>query len=669
MYPWLFSTAFASCQVLVSAHDADTYQSSRNRCIHRRRIPGRADNLQYNLSDSKHSLSLPSQFLGSTFSTAPNGEIAPRWKCRSTCSSRDGPSQSLRMDTRPKRTGRGKEKPFQAKKSWDSRKTKRFAGNSAEGDHLASKRDSRKRFYGDRKNGPGEKSERGRPGSKERLTSFGKSILFSSTSDRFRCLDDLKHGRIKPKTDEVNEVLTGLCRSRRMEDAHHLIDAMVSMRLAERAELIHNVKTYTIMIDICGKSKQLSRAFSLFYSMQRDGLIPNVITFNSMIAACARNNEPELAFELFKEMEDSAIAADKFTFGALIDSCAKYGKVDLAFEMAELMDQRKINKDQTIYSALMDACGRANQVDRAFSVFEDMKKAGVFPNLITFSLLIDTCANARELEKAFQIFSEIRHWGFPNANVVVYTALINCCSKAGEPEKAKMVLKSMLTDNVTPNAITFGAYIDGWCRAGRLDEAFEALQEMISEHQCEPNSVLLGGLVDNTRRLRELHRAKRLWEIMVQFNVRISRIFYPSLMAMAARNGDVDVAVGIAFYVLGTGFLRRCGIRSEDPFQRVLAHAIIYLKYTIDSTEEEEVRHMRQSRMAVLYESTDLTLYEMKSIGAEAAYEVCVQWGDDHSRSTETQRRNEKAGHNRARHARQRFKSARFGRHSIESPG
>lgn len=491
--------------------------------------------------------------------------------------------------------------------------------------------------------------------SEMRVISFEKAVIYGPSCDRDAVLDDIREGKNIPATYQLNDVLTGLCRARRMVEAHEVLDALTSMPVSIRKSCIHNVKTYTIMIDICGKSRHLPRAFSLFYQMQAEGLFPNVITYNSMISACARSNEPELAFELLKEMEDASVVPDKFTFGSLIDSCAKSGKVEMAFELAQLMDMRNIEKDQTIYSALMDACGRAKKVDLAFSVFEDMKKAGVFPNLITFSLLIDTCANAREPEKAFYIFSEAKHWGFPVVNVVVYTALIDACSKGGWPEQAKEVLDAMLRDNIAPNSITFGAYIDAWTRAGRLEDAFIALHDMIHNHRCEPNAVLLGGLVDTARRLREVRHAKRIWETMVQFNVKVSRVFYPALMAMAAKSGDLDVAVGIAFYVLGSGYLRRCSTESEDACSRILAHALIYVRHMINySKDGEAARNTRQSRMKALYNSTAMTEEEMENVDKDNAFETCISWGDaNQARPDYPTRRVDRVGISRARHARE----------------
>lgn len=486
--------------------------------------------------------------------------------------------------------------------------------------------------------------------------SFGRQFLGAERPrEKQELLKKLRAGKDVPDVDELNDVLASLCRQRRSAEAHEVMDAIKFMPAAKRSKILHNVKTFTIMIDICGKSRQLAKAFSLFYKMQVQGLTPNVVTYNAMVAACSRNNEPDLAFEVFKEMQSAGLTPDKFTYGALIDSCAKCGKVDRAFEIADIMERKKISKDQTIYSALMDACGRGNQLSRAFSVYEDMKKSGVWPNLITFSVLIDTCANAREPEKAFELFAEVKQWGFPHANVVVYTALIDACAKAGWLSEAQLVLEAMIRDNVRPNEITYGALIDGWTRSNRLDEAFVCLHEMIYEQRVTPNAVLIGGLAETARRLRAHNRAKDLWEIMVQHNVRISRIFYPALMVMASFNDDVDVAIGIAFHVFGSGVLRRCSTRTEDPYFRALADSLIFVRSKIKSTVDREVRAVRKARMQALYDSTAMSEAEMDSVQPGVAYQRCISWGDlEQQRSYSTaKRRAERLGTSKAKQARE----------------
>lgn len=440
----------------------------------------------------------------------------------------------------------------------------------------------------------------------------------------------LRRGDNTMTVDQFNELVTTLCRIRRLREALVLTHLWEQEPFASTLRSSRAIKSYTIMIDIYGKSHQLARAFSLFYGMSRVGVQPNVITYNAMISACARNNEPDLAYEVFEDMQESGLRPDKFTYGSLIDSCAKSGQVERAFQISRLMDTNRVMKDQTIYSALMDACGRAKQLERAFLVFEEMKRNAVWPNLVTFSVLIDTCVNARQPQRAFQLFSEIKHWGFPRANVVVYTALIDACSKAGWPKRAELVMSSMIENGIRPNEISFGALMDGWTREGQINQAFQILDRMVRQHRVLPNAVLMGSLIDACRRLKETSRAKAIWAVVIKYNIRPSRTYYPALIAMAARNGDIDVASAIALHAYARGSLRRVTLNSENPALHALACAIAYLKYVIDSdiSCSAAVKKQHLDRLRVVFSSTAMGPDQMKQLSPDAAYDCCISWNN-----------------------------------------
>jgi pentatricopeptide repeat protein len=427
-------------------------------------------------------------------------------------------------------------------------------------------------------------------------------LLQGGQSEVRDALAEIASGDVDISIQEFNDVLSTLGRHRKIRVAIGLIRISEISRFGDMISTQRNIKTYTIMIDIYGKARQLSRAFSLFYGMQRVGFQPNVITYNAMVAACVRNNEPELAYEVFEEMQVSGFKPDKFTYGSLIDSCAKCGDVERAFEISDLMDANGIVKDQTIYSALMDACGRVHQLDRAIQVFEEMKRKGVWPNLITFAVLIDVCANAREPYKAFELFSEIKYWDLA-PNVVTYTALIDACSKAGWPERAEIVLLKMRESGVEPNEITYGALVDAWARHGALDRAFELLERMEADDGVTPNAVLLGGLIDACRRLKDGTHMADLWRIVTTCNIRPARVYYPSMISLAAYDGDLDTAIAIAAHGYARGLFRRSSCFSEDPTLRSLAYSILCLRQVIRHLDHPEQAAAMESRIRPILDS------------------------------------------------------------------
>jgi pentatricopeptide repeat protein len=453
-------------------------------------------------------------------------------------------------------------------------------------------------------------------------------LLHGGEAELREGLAEIASGTVDISVQEFNDVLSTLGRHRRIRAAIGLMRISENSRFGDVISSQRNVKTFTIMIDIYGKARQLSRAFSLFYGMQREGFQPNTVTYNAMVAACARNNEPDLAYEVFEEMEASGLTADKFTYGSLIDSCAKCGQVERAFEISALMDANSIVKDQTIYSALMDACGRVQQLDRAIQVFEEMKRKGVWPNLITFAVLIDTCANVCEPYKAFELFSEIKYWDL-EPNVVTYTALIDACSKAGWPERAEIVLRKMRENGVEPNEITYGALVDAWARRGELDQAFELLERMGADDGVAPNAVLLGGLVDACRRVKDGTRMAHLWRIVTDHNIRPARVYYPSMISLAAYDGDVDTAISIAAHGYARGLFWRSSCISEDPTLRSLAYSIICLRQVIRHLDHPEQAASMEMRIRPILDAMALKDSWTTSISVADAFEksnAVLEW-------------------------------------------
>ncbi|PXF44889.1 Pentatricopeptide repeat-containing protein [Gracilariopsis chorda] len=469
-------------------------------------------------------------------------------------------------------------------------------------------------------------------GSRPTMRSKISAVLINGTqAQRNEIMQLLREGQTLLSIHEFNEVVSCLIRQKRLSEALSVVELTEHKPLSDLITISKSVKTYTILIDLYGKTQNLERAFSIFYGMFRKGVQPNVITYNAMIAACSRNSEADLANEVFKEMQDNGLKPDKFTYGSLIDLYSKSGNVDQAFELSKEMSLNGVEKDQTIYSALMEGCGRAEQPERAFEVYEEMKRNAIWPNMITFSVLIDMCANAREPERAFHIFAETRHWGYTRPNVVVYTALIDACSKGGWPDKAELVLKNMVRNRVKPNHITYGALLDGWTRKGDFDRAFEVLNRMESKHRVRPNAILVGGLIDACRRHRQCSRVRALWDVIVKYNIKPSRMYYPGLIAMAVSQGELQIACAIVLHAYARGHLRRVALNSENPALHAMACALVYLRHELrvaNSEKATQETRKREERLRVVFGSVAMTVEQMDSMTSLAACEYALSWGD-----------------------------------------
>ena len=63
-----------------------------------------------------------------------------------------------------------------------------------------------------------------------------------------------------------------------------------------------NHVTFTTLINACGRSGQLERAFAVLEQMQMASLQPNVVTYTALIDACAKAGQLPRALDVFRSM-------------------------------------------------------------------------------------------------------------------------------------------------------------------------------------------------------------------------------------------------------------------------------------------------------------------------------------------------------------------------------
>jgi len=84
-----------------------------------------------------------------------------------------------------------------------------------------------------------------------------------------------------------------------------------------------------------------------------------------------------------------------------------------------------------------------------------------------------------------------------NPNVITYTApaLIAGFCKKGKLQEAFQLLDVMVEIVHQPSDITYNTLVDGFCKVGNLEKASELLQEML-EKGCRPDLIRYSTLID-----------------------------------------------------------------------------------------------------------------------------------------------------------------------------
>ncbi|GER28667.1 pentatricopeptide repeat-containing family protein [Striga asiatica] len=85
--------------------------------------------------------------------------------------------------------------------------------------------------------------------------------------------------------------------------------------------------SWSILIDICGGSRDVTGAVQTLRSMHESGIQPDVIAYTTTIKICVEHKKPKLAFMLFDEMQKYQIKPNLVTYNTLLRARSKYGSL------------------------------------------------------------------------------------------------------------------------------------------------------------------------------------------------------------------------------------------------------------------------------------------------------------------------------------------------------
>ncbi|KAJ6402916.1 hypothetical protein OIU84_014928 [Salix udensis] len=183
-------------------------------------------------------------------------------------------------------------------------------------------------------------------------------------------------------------------------------------------------------------------------------------------------------FEVFHEMVNAGVEPNVHTYGALIDGCARAGQVAKAFGAYGIMRSKNVKPDRVVFNALITACGQSGAVDRAFDVLAEMtgEVQPIDPDHITVGALMKACTNSGQVDRAQEVYNMVHKYNI-KGTPEVYTIAVSSCSQIGDWEFACKVYDDMTRIGVIPDEMFLSALIDVAGHAGKMDAAFEIIQE------------------------------------------------------------------------------------------------------------------------------------------------------------------------------------------------
>ncbi|XP_010260149.1 PREDICTED: pentatricopeptide repeat-containing protein At5g02830, chloroplastic isoform X2 [Nelumbo nucifera] len=139
--------------------------------------------------------------------------------------------------------------------------------------------------------------------------------------------------------------------------------------------------TYNILMKACGTD--YCRAKDLMDEMKLAGLSPNHISWSILIDVRGRSGDVGGALQALKIMREAGPEPDVIAYTTAIKACVKNKNLKVAFSLFEEMKRYGLKPNLVTYNTLLRArrrYGSLHEVQQCLAIYQDMRKAGYSAN-------------------------------------------------------------------------------------------------------------------------------------------------------------------------------------------------------------------------------------------------------------------------------------------------
>ncbi|KAJ0230922.1 Pentatricopeptide repeat-containing protein [Hirschfeldia incana] len=335
-----------------------------------------------------------------------------------------------------------------------------------------------------------------------------------------------------------------------------------------------------------------TRALSFFNWVKSDlGKTPNVNNYCLLLHVLAWSKKFPLAMQFLcelielnvKEEEDvfSVLVSateecnwDPVVFDMLVKAYLKLGLVEEAFSVFRKVIAFGCPVSVVTCNHLLNGLLKLDLIDDCWRVYRVMCRVGIHPNAHTFNVLTNVVCNGSSFCQVNEFLEKMEEEEGFEPDLVTYNTLVSGYCKRGRLKEAFYLYKIMYRRRVVPDLVTYTSLIKGLCREGRVREAHQTFHRMV-DRGIKADCVAYNTLVYAYCKEGMMEQAKRLLHEMLGSGVVPDRFtckvivegFVKGGRLLAAVNFVVELTrlrVGISFEVCS--FLIESLCREGKPF-------------------------------------------------------------------------------------------------------
>ncbi|OIV96104.1 hypothetical protein TanjilG_13036 [Lupinus angustifolius] len=244
--------------------------------------------------------------------------------------------------------------------------------------------------------------------------------------------------------------------------------------LMEKEKVKPSPFTYKILIDVKGRSNDITGMDQIVETMKAGGVEPDIQTQAILVRHYTSAGLKEKAEAVLKEMESENLKEKRWVCPTLLRTYANLGKADEVERIWKVCESKPRIED---CMAAVEAYGMLKKIEEAEAVFEMMSKKWKL-SAKNYYVLLKVYENNKMLVKGKDLIKQMADRGYP-IGPLTWDALVKLYVRSGEVGKADSVLlKATQQSKMTPMFTTYMAILEQYAKRGDIHNSEKVFHRM-----------------------------------------------------------------------------------------------------------------------------------------------------------------------------------------------
>ncbi|KAL8137809.1 hypothetical protein V2J09_003810 [Rumex salicifolius] len=270
--------------------------------------------------------------------------------------------------------------------------------------------------------------------------------------------------------------------------------------------LMDSLSVSNSVMTMYSKSGLLCSSSMVFDAMSRR----DVVSWSTIISGYCQGGLAEEAFQLLSQMRREGPKPTEFAFSSVLSVCGQMAILEQGRQLHAHVLTLGVEQTPMIQSALINMYAKCGSIQEASEIFKVTKSI----DIISWTAMINGYAEHGRVQEAVDLFERIPQAGL-KPDSVTFIGILTACSHAGLVDLGYRYFDSMKNKyHISPYKEHYGCMIDLLCRAGRLNEA----ENMINDMPFEQDDVVWSTLLRACRIQGDIERGRRAAEKILELN-------------------------------------------------------------------------------------------------------------------------------------------------------